>query len=64
MLVVTATRLEQPISEIGTSVSVIEAPQMQAQKLETVGEALREIPGVEISQSGSPGSLTGVQIRG
>ncbi len=64
VLVVTATRLEQPITEIGTSVSVIEAPEMQAQKLVTVGDALREIPGVEITQEGSPGSLTGVQIRG
>jgi vitamin B12 transporter len=64
VLVVTATRLEQPITEIGTSVSVIEAPEMQAQKLVTVGDALREIPGVEITPEGSPGSLTGVQIRG
>lgn len=64
VLVVTATRLEQPITEIGTSVNVIEAPEMQAQKLVTVGDALREIPGVEVSQSGSPGTLTGVQIRG
>ena len=64
VLVVTATRLEQPINEIGTSVSVIGQQDMQAQKLETVGDALREIPGVVVGQSGSPGTLTEPSIRG
>ena len=64
VLVVTATRLEQPINEIGTSVSVISGQDIQAQKLETVGDALRQIPGVTVSQSGSPGTLTDASIRG
>ncbi len=64
VLVVTATRLEQPINEIGTSVSVISGQDIQAQKLEAVGDALREVPGVVVGQSGSPGTLTEPSIRG
>ncbi len=63
-VVVTATRIEQPTSEIGTTVSVIDADQIDSQKIQTVGNALREIPGVEVTQSGSPGTVTDVSIRG
>ena len=63
-MVVTATRIEQPISEIGTTVTVVDGDQIDAQKIERVGDALREVPGVQVTQSGSPGSITDVSIRG
>ena len=63
-MVVTATRIEQPIAEIGTTVSVIDSEQIDSQKIEHVGTALEQVPGVQVTQSGSPGSLTDVSIRG
>jgi vitamin B12 transporter len=63
-MVVTATRIEQPIAEIGTTVSVIDSEQIDSQKIEHVGTALEQVPGVQVTQSGSPGSVTDVSIRG
>jgi len=63
-VVVTATRLRQPLSEIGTSVSVMPGAQMQDQKLGLVAPALQQLPGVEVNQAGSPGTETDVSIRG
>ncbi|MFZ0890393.1 MAG: TonB-dependent receptor, partial [Candidatus Binataceae bacterium] len=63
-IVVTATRLEQPLSEIGTTVTVIDSDQLEAQKINDVATALREVPGVQVTQSGSAGSITDVSIRG
>ncbi len=63
-VVVTATRIRQPLSEIGTSVSVMEGSQMQDQKLGLVAPAMQQLPGVEVNQAGSPGTITDVTIRG
>ncbi|HYB90030.1 MAG TPA: TonB-dependent receptor [Candidatus Binataceae bacterium] len=63
-VVVTATRIEQPISEIGTTVTVVEGDQIEAQKIDRVGDVLREVPGVQITQSGSTGAVTEASIRG
>ena len=63
-IVVTATRIPQPIGEIGTTITVVEAPQIQEQKIDHVADVLREVPGVQVTQSGSPGSVTDVSIRG
>jgi vitamin B12 transporter len=63
-LVVTATRISQPISQIGTTVTVIHSQQIQDQKIQQTSDALREVPGVEVTQSGGPGSITDVSIRG
>ncbi len=63
-VVVTATRIPQPIGEIGTTITVVEDPQIQAQKIQRVEDVLRQVPGVQVTQSGSPGSVTDVSIRG
>jgi vitamin B12 transporter len=63
-MVVTATRIEQPISQIGTTVTVVSGQQVEEQKIEHVSTALRQVPGVQVTQSGSPGTLTDVSIRG
>lgn len=63
-MVVTATRIEQPISQIGTTVTVVSGEQVQEQKIQHVSTALREAPGVQVTQSGSPGAITDVSIRG
>ena len=63
-MVVTATRIRQPVGEIGTTVSVIDSEQIDSQKIEHVGTALEQVPGVQITQDGSPGTETDVSIRG
>ncbi len=63
-VVVTATRIEQPIADIGTTITVVEDSQIQEQKIDRVEDALRQVPGVLVTQTGSPGSETGVSIRG
>ena len=63
-VVVTATRIPQPISEIGTTITVVEDPQIQEQKIQQVADVLRQVPGVQVTQSGSPGAVTDVSIRG
>ncbi len=63
-VVVTATRIEEPLANVGTSVTVVEDQAIEQQKIETVGSVLREVPGVQVTQSGSPGTLSDVSIRG
>ena len=63
-VVVTATRIPQPISEIGTTITVVEDPRIQEQKIQQVANVLRQVPGVQVTQSGSPGAVTDVSIRG
>ncbi|HYL57261.1 MAG TPA: TonB-dependent receptor [Candidatus Acidoferrales bacterium] len=63
-VVVTATRIEQPIAEIGTTVTVVDDSQIESQKIDRVENVLREVPGVTVTQSGSPGAETDVSIRG
>src|SRR5208283_5554287 len=63
-VVVTATRIEQPVSEIGTSVTVVERGQMQSQQIQSVVNVLEQVPGVTVMQTGSPGTVSEVFIRG
>jgi vitamin B12 transporter len=63
-IVITPTRLPEPLGQVGTTTSVVNAQQMEAQQARVAIDAIREIPGVQIVQSGSPGSLADVFIRG
>src|ERR1039458_3257009 len=63
-VVVTATRIEQPIADIGRTITLVDTPQIQEQKIDRVEDMLRQVPGVQITQSGSPGAVTDVSIRG
>jgi vitamin B12 transporter len=63
-VVVTATRIEQPLAEIGTTVTVVDQSQFQPQQIQSVDNVLRQVPGVVVLQDGSPGTETDVMIRG
>lgn len=63
-VVVTATRIQQPLSEIGTTVSIVDRSQIESQQLQQVSDVLRQVPGVSVMQGGSPGTLADVMIRG
>jgi vitamin B12 transporter len=61
---VTATRTETPLDQVTTSASVITAKDILAKQAETVLEALRDVPGLDVVQTGSRGAGTAVHIRG
>jgi vitamin B12 transporter len=63
-LVSISTRVETSEENVTTSVTVIHEKQVQARQAETVLELLREVPGVDVVQSGSRGNGTSVFIRG
>ena len=63
-VVVTATRTETGRHLIGSSVSVITAADMDIANVDTVGEALRLLPGIYVTQIGGRGQDTNVFIRG
>ena len=55
-VVVTATRSEQPLEEIGASVTVVPEEAMRVQEYRAVEQVLRTIPGVQVETSGAQGS--------
>ena len=63
-VVVTATRTEQPIEQATTSISVITRDDMESRDAPAVIDVLRDVPGVNVSQAGSPGTAASVFIRG
>jgi vitamin B12 transporter len=63
-VVVTATKLEEPVERLGAAVTVISEDDLKLYNYESVGDALRQVPGVEIQRSGGPGKLTQIRIRG
>jgi vitamin B12 transporter len=63
-VVVTATRVEEPLERLGSAVTVITEEELQRFRYDSVGEALRRVPGVDIQRSGGPGKTTALRIRG
>jgi vitamin B12 transporter len=63
-VVVTATRGEEPLEQIGASVTIVPEEVLKGQQYRTVEDALRQVPGVEVQRSGSLGKLSTVRIRG
>ncbi len=63
-VVVTATRTESSQTLLGNSVTVINSEEIESRQPETVADLLRTVPGVHILQTGQPGSLTSLFIRG
>jgi vitamin B12 transporter len=50
--------------KVGTSVSVVTAQDIKNQQIRNGAEALRSLPGVSVSRSGTSAGLTQVRIRG
>ena len=63
-IVVTADRIAEPLDEATDSVTVIRAEDLERAQTVTVAEALRDIAGISIIQSGSPGHTTSAFLRG
>src|SRR2546421_6948150 len=63
-VVVSATRFDIPLDQSPASVSVIDSQDMDNKQIERVADALREVPGLSVVQSGATGQLTSVFTRG
>jgi vitamin B12 transporter len=63
-VVVSATRTEIPLDQSPASVSVISSEELEEKQIERVADALREVPGLSVVQTGTPGQLTSVFTRG
>lgn len=63
-IVVTATRTPQALSNTLAPTTVIERADIERLQVRSVSELLRRTPGVDIANSGGPGKLTSVFLRG
>ncbi len=63
-VVVSATRFDIPLDQSPASVSVISSEELEQKQIERVSDALREVPGMSVVQTGVPGQLTSVFTRG
>lgn len=63
-VVVTATRTEIPVGELGVSATVITAEEIERSQTTDVLQLLRDAAGITVVQSGSRGGLTELYPRG
>lgn len=63
-VVVSATRFDIPLDQSPASASVIGSEELEQKQIQRVSDALREVPGLSVVQTGVPGQLTSVFTRG
>jgi vitamin B12 transporter len=63
-MVVTATGVESPVANLAHSITVISADDIERHGWRTLPQALKHVPGMHIVQSGAPGSVASIFIRG
>jgi len=63
-VVVTATRLPTDIEQVGSSVTVIAADDIERRQLRTIVDVLRAVPGLHVVQLGPAGQQASVFARG
>jgi vitamin B12 transporter len=63
-IVVSATQIATPPSQLGSDVTVITAEDIERNQWRTLPDALRAVPGLYVTQNGGPGSDAAVFIRG
>ncbi len=63
-VMVTATKTDTPLSQIGSSVTLLSSQEISRKATASVAGALREAPGIALVQSGGVGQITSVFMRG
>jgi vitamin B12 transporter len=63
-VVITASRLEEPPRDVASSLTVIPEADLRRGQHRFVVDALREVPALDVVQSGARGGLTSVFLRG
>lgn len=63
-IIVTASRSETPLSQVGQSVTIITAEDIKTRQSTAVVDLLRTVPGVTFTRNGGLGTSASVNIRG
>jgi vitamin B12 transporter len=63
-VIVTSSRVEMPLRQVGTSVSALDADDIQALGFNSMLDVLRTLPSVGISNTGGAGKVSTLRIRG
>ena len=63
-ITVYSERMELPIDQIGSTVTVISAQDLKNSRSQFVTDALRQVPGVFVRRNGGAGTATTVSLRG
>jgi vitamin B12 transporter len=63
-IVVTADRRPEPIGRSASAITVVTREELQSFNPTNLVDALRSVPGLDISDTGGPGSTTVVRLRG
>jgi len=63
-VVVTATRIDEKVSEQASSVSVVTREEIEQRGAAPVGDVLQGLPGVDVQRKGSSGNMENIKIRG
>ena len=63
-VVVTATRIPTPKLKVADSITVITAKDIAAKQEQTLPDVLKDVPGLNVVQTGGPGGATSVFMRG
>src|SRR5258708_17670185 len=60
----TADRSAEPITNTASAISVVDGQTLTQSNPGSLVDALRSVPGLDISESGGPGRLSSVRLRG
>jgi vitamin B12 transporter len=63
-IVVTATRVPTPELQVASSITVVSADEIATRELQTLPELLKQVPGLNVVQTGGAGGQTSVFMRG
>ena len=63
-MVISSSRIEKPLREIATSVSVITAEDIKIRGFQSAADLLRYDPGISVTNNGGVGKATSLGIRG
>jgi vitamin B12 transporter len=63
-VIVTATRIPTPEIQVASSVTVVTAQEIAARQIQTLPDLLKEVPGLNVVQTGGPGGQTSIFMRG
>jgi len=63
-IVVSASRIAQPITNVGSSVVVLAAEEFRERGVKYVADALLEVPSLLVTSTGNRGSQTQIRMRG
>jgi vitamin B12 transporter len=63
-VMVTATRTEQPLTDVVSDVSVIDRELIERSGASSLADVLSRLPGVELTRAGGPAATTSLYVRG